>query len=473
MTRPFIHDDFLLESERARDLFHRVAAPLPIVDFHCHISPADLVEDRRFASITEAWLGGDHYKWRLMRSNGVPEVTITGRQVDDWERFAAWAATVPFTVGNPAHHWTHLELARVFGISELLSPATARDIYERCNARLAEADCSALGLLRQFRVDVLCTTDDPVDTLEEHRKLAARTDVTTRVFPTWRADQAMAIESAEDWNSWVNQLEAVANRSVTDLDTFIEALDARHAVFHEAGCRASDHGLQAIESVPTTTAAVRRAFDVLRRGQPLMDDDAAVLRSFLLERMAEMDHDRGWVQQFHLGALRNVSRRLRDLLGRDCGGDVIGDFEQARPLARFLGSLDARDRLAPTILYNLNSRDNDLLPALMGAFQDGSRPGKLQYGPSWWFLDHIDGMEAQLRSLANLGLLARFVGMVTDSRSLLSYCRHEYFRRVLCNWVAQQVDRGRIPDDRQAVDELISNISYHNAARYFGYEKTA
>jgi len=464
----FLGDDFLLESDVASDLYHRVAKDLPIIDYHCHLSPEQIATDHRFRSMTELWLEGDHYKWRAMRANGVPERFCTG-DASDWEKFEAWARTVPDTLRNPLYHWTHMELRRPFGIRTLLSAETVRDVYDRCNAQLADERFSVMGLLRTFRVAVVCTTDDPTDSLEHHDTLAARANPETRVYPTWRPDRAFDTESLERFNAWVGRLEAACGRSVTDWQSFLAALESRHQAFHERGCRASDHGLETLPAASWTDAAVSQAFDRLRRGHALDAGDAAQFRSSLLYHLAVLDHQRGWVQQFHLGAVRNANTRLRRALGPDTGFDSIGDFDMARPLARFLDRLDETNQLAKTILYNLNPRDNELFATMAGNFQDGSIPGKLQYGAAWWFLDQLDGMERQMNALSHMGLLARFVGMVTDSRCFLSYSRHEYFRRLLCNLLGEDVRRGRLPDDRQALSRLVRNVCFFNAREYFGF----
>ncbi|MBE3133775.1 MAG: glucuronate isomerase [Acidobacteria bacterium] len=467
--RLFLDEDFLLESDVAVDLYHRFAADLPIIDYHCHLSPQQMAADHRFRSITEIWLEGDHYKWRAMRTNGVPERFCTG-DASDWEKFEAWARTVPDTLRSPLYHWVHMELRRPFGIDVLLSPATARAVYDRCNERLREDAFTALGLLRDFRVAVVCTTDDPTDSLEPHRQLAARPDPETRVYPTWRPDRAFAVEDPPAFNAWVEKLEHASGRAIGGrLTSFLDALAARHEAFHEMGCRASDHGLETIPAEPWSDTEVEASFDRLRAGRTLDTVTALALKSALVHRLALLDHARGWVQQFHLGALRNNNTRLRRTLGPDTGFDSIGDFEIARPLSRFLDRLDETNQLAKTILYNLNPRDNALLATMMGNFQDGSAPGKMQYGSAWWFLDQLDGMRAQMDTLSNMGLLARFVGMVTDSRSFLSYSRHEYFRRLLCNLLGEDVRRGLLPDDREALGRLVSNVSFFNARDYFGF----
>jgi glucuronate isomerase len=466
--KPFVHDDLLLETETARELYHGFARDLPIVDFHCHLSPQLMAEDHRFRSITEIWLDGDHYKWRAMRTNGVPERFCAG-DASDWEKFLAWARTVPETLGNPLFHWTAMELRRPFGIETPLTPDTAQQVYERANARLREDAFSALGLLAQARVAVVCSTDDPTDTLEWHVALAKREDPQTRVYPTWRPDKAVLVEDHAAWLAWVQKLEQAAQASIGSWDELLAALEKRHAFFHELGCRASDHGLEALDAEPFDDATAARLFDRLRAGRALDPAEARVFRSALLHRLALLDHARGWVQQFHLGAMRNNNTRMRRRLGPDTGFDSVGDFAQGQPLARFLDRLDETDQLAKTILYNLNPADNALFATTIGDFQGGSVPGKLQWGSAWWFLDQLDGMETQLRVLANMGLLSRFVGMITDSRSFLSYSRHDYFRRLLCGLLGEEARRGRLPDDRQALGALVANVSFFNARDYFGF----
>ncbi|HEY3380693.1 MAG TPA: glucuronate isomerase [Vicinamibacterales bacterium] len=467
--QPFLNEDFLLESDVAVDLFHRFAEGMPIIDYHCHLSPDQMAADHRFRSITEIWLDGDHYKWRAMRSNGVPERFCTG-DASDWEKFEAWARTVPDAVRSPLYHWAHMELRRPFGVGELLSPATAKAVFDRCNERLLEDGFTALGLLRGFRVAVVCTTDDPVDALDAHRRLAARPDPETRVYPTWRPDKVFAVEDPQALNAWVGHLEQASGVAVGGrFDSLLEALKVRHDFFHAMGCRASDHGLETMFAEAWTREEVAAAFDRVRTGRVLEPAAALRLKSALVHELALLDHARGWVQQFHLGALRNNNTRLRRQLGPDTGFDSIGDFEVARPLARFLDRLDETNQLAKTILYNLNPRDNALVATMAGNFQDGSVPGKMQYGAAWWFLDQLDGMTQQMNALSNMGLLARFVGMVTDSRSFLSYSRHEYFRRLLCNLIGEDVRRGLLPDDREALGRVVQKICFFNARDYFGF----
>ena len=465
----FIHDDFLLQTTIARDLYHRVARDLPIIDYHCHLPVAQIAGDHRFRSITEIWLEGDHYKWRAMRTNGVPERFCTG-DASDREKFEAWARTVPWTIRNPLYHWTHMELRRPFGIEELLCEETAPRIFDRCNEQLGSPAFSAQGLLRQFKVAVVCTTDDPVDSLEHHHALAARLDPDTRVYPAWRPDRALAVDDGPAFCGWVDRLEAAAAMSIGTFEQLVAALEKRHAAFHEAGCRLSDHGLEQMYAEAWTDAEVEAAFAAARAGRAPDAGAISKYRSALLHRLALMDHARGWVQQYHLGALRNNNTRQRRRLGADTGFDSIGDFDTARPLARFLDRLDETDQLAKTILYNLNPRDNEVFASMIGNFQDGSIPGKLQYGPAWWFLDQKDGMEAQIRVLSSLGLFSRFVGMVTDSRSFLSYSRHDYFRRLVCNLLGEDVKAGLLPGDRHLLDDLVRAVSFENARDWLGLQ---
>ena len=464
----FLGDHFLLESDVAADLYHRFAADVPIIDFHCHLSPEQMATNHRFRSITEAWLDGDHYKWRVMRANGVAERFCTG-DASDWEKFEAWARTVPDAIRSPLYHWTHMELRRPFGVDALLSTATARAVFDRCNERLREDGFTTLGLLRGFRVAVVCTTDDPVDSLEHHRALAARSDPHTCVYPTWRPDKALGVDNPEAFNAWVARLEQASGQAIGgNLTSFLDAMKSRHDFFHEMGCRVSDHGLETMYAEGWTDAEVGASFERVRAGHALEPGAGVRLKSALLYKLALLDHARGWVQQFHLGAMRNNNTRLLRTLGPDTGFDSIGDVDIARPLSRFLDRLDETNQLAKTILYNLNPRDNALVAAMVGNFQDGTFPGKMQYGSAWWFLDQLDGMKAQMDALSNMGLLSRFVGMVTDSRSFLSYSRHEYFRRLLCNLLGEDVRRGLLPDDRDLLGGLVRNVSFVNARDYFG-----
>lgn len=460
-------DDFLLETDVARDLYHGYAAGRPIIDYHCHLPPAHIASDHRFRSLTEIWLDGDHYKWRAMRSNGVPEDFCTGDK-SDWEKFEAWAATVPKTLRNPLYHWTHLELKFPFGICRLLGPGTAREIFERGNALLRDDAFSTRGLLRQFNVLAVCTTDDPADSLEHHVAYARDAEGGTRMYPTFRPDRALDVDKPERLKDWLNRLEARIDSNIHTFDELLAALDSRHRAFHELGGRLSDHGLETAYADDYTLAEVRETFAAARAGSAADPGRTARFRSALLHELALLDHARGWVQQFHFGALRNNNTRMLRRLGPDAGFDSVGDFEIARPLARFLDRLDQDNRLAKTILYNLNPRDNEVMATMIGNFQDGTTAGKLQLGSAWWFLDQLDGMQRQIDALSQMGLLSRFVGMLTDSRSFLSYSRHEYFRRLLCNMLGSDVQRGLLPDDRELLGEMVTDICYRNARAYFG-----
>lgn len=465
----FPRPDFLLETDVAADLYHRFAEPQPIIDYHTHLSPEQIATNHRFRSITEVWLDGDHYKWRAMRANGIDERLITG-PTSDWDKFDAWARTVPATLRNPLYHWTHMELHRPFGVDVLLSPGTAKEVFDRCNARLAEDAFTTRGLLKQFGVVVICTTDDPADSLEWHRQMAAEQNLATKMYPTWRPDRAVAIDDPQAFNAWIEKLEAAADVSIGgSYRAFLDALDARHRAFHDLGCRASDHGLEAVWAIPWTHGEAETEFERLRSGRTLDFAAAVTLKSALLHDLAVMDHSRGWVQQYHLGALRNTNTRRGRVLGADTGCDSIGDWQHARALAAFLDTLDGTGRLAKTILYNLNPADNEVFATMAGNFQDGVTPGKMQFGAAWWFLDQLDGMTAQLNALSNMGLLSRFVGMITDSRSFLSYSRHEYFRRLLCHLLGEDVRRGLLPDDRALLGQLVEQVCYLNAKEYFAF----
>jgi len=466
--KPFIHDDFLLETEVARDLYHRYVQHLPIIDYHCHLPVAHIAGDHQFRSVTEIWLEGDHYKWRAMRTNGVDERYCTG-DASDWEKFEAWANTVPATMRNPLYHWTHMELKRPFGVTELLSGSNARAVYDHCNELLRQSEFSTQGLLRQFGVALVGTTDDPADPLDHHQALA-NSDGDLRVVPTWRPDAALSVEDPASFNAWLERLEAAAGMSIGNFAQLLEALDHRHAAFHDVGCRMSDHGLEEIYADEWSDAEMASTFDRARMGKTVDAAAARRYKSALLHRFAVMDHHRGWVQQFHLGAMRNNNTRKLRTIGRDAGFDSIGDFEMGRPLSRFFDRLEQTSQVAKTILYNLNPRDNDLIGTMIGNFQDGSVPGKMQYGSAWWFLDQFDGMTAQMRSLSNLGMFSRFVGMITDSRSFLSYSRHEYFRRLVCNLLGDDVRRGLLPDDRESLGRIAQDVSFFNAREYLGLE---
>jgi glucuronate isomerase len=466
--KQFLGDDFLLNSKTAERLYHEYAAPLPIVDYHCHLLPEQIAADHQFENLTAIWLNGDHYKWRAMRANGVNEQYITGKKTD-WEKFQQWAATVPYTFRNPLYHWTHLELQRYFRIDKLLNPDSAKDIFDACNARLQTKEYSVRNLLRKMRVEVLCTTDDPADSLEHHL-FFKKSGFEIQVLPAFRPDNALMIDHPDFFKAYVERLGQSAGMEINSHKHFLDALKSRHDFFHASGCRLSDHGLEQMVSEEFTEAEVRAIFDKVRKGQK---PDSLAVRKFqtaLLLQLAEWDHEKGWVQQFHLGALRNNNSRLLSTLGKDIGVDSIGDFPQAKALSAFLDTLDKNNRLAKTILYNLNPADNELMATMTGNFNDGSVAGKIQWGSAWWFLDQKDGMIRQLNALSSMGLLSRFVGMVTDSRSFLSYPRHEYFRRILCDLFGGEMENGELPHDNSWAGKLIQDICYNNARHYFDWK---
>ncbi len=470
-------EDFLLDTPAAGRLYHDHAAGLPIADYHNHLPPDLVAADHGFANLTRLWLQGDHYKWRLMRANGVPEQLITG-DAPDRDKFLAWAETVPWTVRNPLYHWTHLELRRYFGITECLDGSNAQAVYERCNALLAEPSHRVGGLLSQRNVAWICTTDDPVDDLAHHHRLKREQQQTSdhpvraAMYPTFRPDRAILIGQPH-FIAYIDTLSAAAGLPIRTWDDLLEALRRRLHHFHAAGCRLSDHGL---ESLPDADFSEIHADSALRhrlKGEPLSPDATAQYQSALLQFLGREYHRMGWVQQFHLGALRNQNSRLFRRLGADAGADSIGDFSQAVPLGRFLDRLDRADSLPKTILYNLRPADNEVFATMAGNFNDGSVPGKIQYGAAWWYLDQLDGMEKQLDTLSNTGLLSRFVGMLTDSRSFLSFSRHEYFRRLLCRMLGRDIHQGLLPNDIGWMGSLVERICYENANRFFGLAPAA
>jgi len=466
----FITENFLLQNEPAVRLYHEYAQDLPIIDYHCHLPPQQIATDHRFENLTQIWLYGDHYKWRAMRAAGVQERYCTG-DAPDWDKFEKWAQTVPKTLRNPLYHWTHLELNRPFGISDrLLGPDTAQDTWQQANALLARDDFSCRGIMQQMNVALVCTTDDPTDRLDHHAIIAADESFPIKVLPTFRPDKGIVVECQEVFNHWVDRLAEASGIEIKDFPTYIEAIRQRHDYFHSMGCRLSDHGLSTFYAAEYTESEVTSIFRRLRRGNQLFPEEILKFKSAMLYEFAVMDHAKGWTQQFHFGALRNNNTRAFETLGPDTGFDSIGDFEIARPLSRFLDRLQREDRLPRTIFYNLNPADNDLVATMAGNFQDGVTPGKMQYGSGWWFLDQKDGIERQIESLSNHGLLSCFVGMVTDSRSFLSYTRHEYFRRILCNILGTEITQGLLPADMDLIGCLVRDICYHNAARYFGFD---
>ncbi len=464
--KKFIHDDFLLTNKTASRLFHQYSENQPIIDFHCHLSPSMIADDRQFENITRAWLEGDHYKWRAMRTNGIDEKYCTG-DVPDIEKFRKWAETVPAAAGNPLYHWTHLELARYFGIFDLLSPSTADRIYRESNEMLNTKEFSIRSLLRKFKAEVICTTDDPADTLEHHKKLKDTFEIL--ILPTFRPDNVIKTEDPAKFKAYIETLGKSADSEIRDFDTLIEVLDRRHEFFHRLGGRLSDHGLDRFYYTVFTAAEADRIFRKLLKGDLISEEESEKYRTAVMTELCRMNHKRGWTQQFHVGALRNNNSRAFRLLGPDTGWDSIGGPQDAVRMSRFLNSLDDSEQLGRTILYNLNPSDNEMLITMAGNFNDGSTAAKVQYGAAWWFLDQKTGMEKHIRDLASFGLMRRFIGMVTDSRSFLSYPRHEYFRRVVCNFVGEEVEKGSIPDEEEILKPLIEGISYRNAREYFGF----
>jgi len=468
--KPFLTEDFLLKTQTARALYHDFAENMPIFDYHCHLPVAEIAANKTFENLTDIWLRGDHYKWRAMRANGIAERLITG-DASDFEKFQAWAGTVPKTLRNPLYHWTHLELKRYFDVAgKLLNPETAKDIYDTCTRMLQTSDFSTRSILQRMNVRVVCTTDDPTDSLEHHLKLEAERGFTVKVLPAFRPDKALGVESPRDFNKWVGRLEASAGLAIKSFDSFLEAIRRRHDFFHQAGCRLSDHGIEHPYAQGFTLKDVRKVFEKARQGRKPTPSETLKYKSAVMLELARMDTERGWTQQFHFGALRNANSKAMATLGPDTGYDTIGDFEMARALARFLDGLEREGRLAKTILYVMNSRDNEVVATAIGCFQDGSLPGKMQFGSAWWFNDQKDGIERQINTLSNMGLLSRFVGMLTDSRSFLSYPRHEYFRRVLCNLLGNDVENGELPDDMELLGGMVKDICFRNAAAYFGIE---
>jgi len=465
----FLDENFLLQTETAQKLYHEHASKMPIIDYHCHLIPSMVANDHQFKTLTEAWLGGDHYKWRAMRTNGIDEKYCTGKDTSDWEKFEKWAETVPNTMRNPLYHWTHLELKTAFGIDKLLSPATAREIYDECTAKLQTPEYSARNLMRKYKVEVVCTTDDPIDTLEHHIK-TIKDGFEVKMLPTWRPDKAMAVEDSANFRGYVEQLSIISGISISTFEDLILALRKRQDFFAEVGCKLSDHGIEEFYAEDYTDAEIKAIFNKVFGGQELTNLEVLKFKSAMMVIFAEMDWEKGWTQQFHFGAIRNNNTRLFNKLGADTGFDSIGTFNTAKALSKFLNRLDSQNKLAKTILYNLNPSDNEMIATMIGNFQDGTVAGKIQFGSGWWFLDQKDGMERQINSLSVLGLLSRFVGMLTDSRSFLSYPRHEYFRRTLCNLIGNDVENGLLPyQEMEFIGKMVEDISYNNAKSFFNF----
>lgn len=466
----FIHDDFMLETPQARELYHIYAKDLPIVDYHCHLPPADVAEDRRWENLTQIWLYGDHYKWRTMRSNGVDERFCTG-DATDREKFDQFAATMPYLLRNPMYHWSHLELARYFGIDDLLlSPQTADAIWEQSLNVCQSPGFSARKLMERSHVSLVCTTDDPVDPLEHHMSVKQDAAFAVQMLPTWRPDKVFAIHRGAFFNDWIDRLSHVSDVTIQSVGDLLGALQKRHDFFHACGCRLSDYGLETVIADPYRDDAIEAIFRKVRAGEAPTLTERRQFQSALHYECARMDAAAGWTMQIHYGAMRNNNTRLFEALGPDVGVDSIGDWPVAEALSRFLDRLDGHDALPKTILYTLNPRDNEVLGSMLGNFQGGGIPGKIQLGSGWWFNDQMDGMLRQMEAVSQLGLLSRFVGMLTDSRSFLSYTRHEYFRRLLCNLLGHDMRRGLVPDDMPLVGRMVADISYGNAVRYFGFQ---
>jgi glucuronate isomerase len=458
----FLSEDFLLSNDITRRLYHELAAPQPIIDYHCHLFPQDIAENRRFENLFEIWLKGDHYKWRAMRANGVDERYITG-DAAPYEKFLAWARTVPYTLRNPLYQWTHLELRRYFGITDLLDEASAPSIWEQANTALA-GDLTAHKILQKFHVEVVCTTDDPTDDLRHHSALA-KSNLPTRILPTFRPDKALAI-NGQEFRPWVEKLSAAANVDIGDLNGFLRALQVRHDYFHSLGCRLSDHGLDYCYATPCQERTAAAIFAKARGGNGVSQEEHEQFASFIMLFFGRLDAEKKWTKQLHLGARRNVNSQAQRALGVDTGFDTIGDFPQTQALVSYLDQLSGENALPRMILYNSNPTDTFSFATVIGCFQEGEIPGKIQYGSAWWFLDTKKGMSAQLDALSNAGLLSRFIGMVTDSRSFMSYPRHEYFRRILCDLIGQDILRGELPDDEVLLKRLIQDLCYGNAKRY-------
>ncbi len=466
--KQFLDENFLLETQTAQTLYHHYAKDMPVIDYHCHLPPQQIADDTQFENLTQVWLYGDHYKWRAMRTNGVNEAYCTGDKTD-YEKFEQWAATVPYTLRNPLYHWTHLELQRYFDVHEILNSKSAKAIYDKCTEQLQTKEFSVRNILRKMNVKLVCTTDDPIDDLNYHKKIK-EDGFEIPILPAFRPDAAMNVDDAVKFNNYLTKLEDVTGISIADFSDYINALKQRHDFFAENGCNVSDHGLEEIYAEDFTDEEIKKIFSQIRSGQHLSLTDNKKFKSAMLLQFAVWDWEKGWVQQYHLGAIRNNNGRMMQTLGPDTGWDSIGDFSQARALSKFLSKLDTQDKLAKTIIYNLNPADNELFATMIGNFNDGSVAGKVQWGSAWWFLDQKDGMTKQINALSNMGLLSKFIGMLTDSRSFLSFPRHEYFRRILCNLFGSEIENGEIPDDIELVGKIIQDICFNNAAKYFGWE---
>jgi glucuronate isomerase len=466
IMKKFMDENFLLSNDAAINLYHNYAKDMPIIDYHCHLSPKEIYENKRFKNITEAWLYGDHYKWRAIRSNGVDEKYITG-EASDYEKFMVWAKTIPMTIGNPLYHWTHLELQRYFGVYEVLNEKTAPAIWEKVNKLLSEEGFSARGLITRSNVKALCTTDDPTDSLEYHIKLKEDKEFDVKVLPTLRPDKGLLVNK-DTFIPWVQKLAEVSEKNIESYDEFLVALEARVRFFHSVGCRLSDHGLDSITYAEASKEEVADIFTRALKGEKFSSTEESQYRSYTLKFLGRLYSELGWTMQLHIAATRNNNTRMLKKLGPDTGYDAINDEEISYSVSRLMDSLEAEGCLPKTILYTLNPKDNYVLGTVMGCFQGTEIPGKIQFGSAWWFLDNKEGMIEQMKTLANLGLLSRFVGMLTDSRSFLSYTRHEYFRRILCNLLGEWVENGEVPNDMELLGGIVQGICYNNAKEYFG-----
>jgi glucuronate isomerase len=466
MSAEFMRDDFLLQTKTAELLYHEYAEKMPIYDYHCHLPAEKIAADHRFENLTQIWLNGDHYKWRAARANGVDERYITG----DYQKFEKWAETVPYTLLNPLYHWTHMELKNCFGIkNKLLGPATGKEIYKSCGEMLKRSDFSVRNIMRKAKVKLVCTTESPLDDLEHHKRIQ-QDDFEIKVHAAFRTEKALAVEDLPAVNAWIDKLEVASDTDINSFSSYINAICKRHDYFHQNGCRLSDCGLETAYAEDYTEAEIKKIFGKIRSGEETDETERLKFKSATLFELALMDAEAGWVMQLHLGTLRNTNTIMLRAIGPDSGFDSIGDFQIAPALAKFLDRLNMKGRLPKTILYNSNPRDNELMAAMTGNFQDGSAVGKIQYGPAWWFLDQKDGIERQMTALSNMGLLSRFVGMTTDSRSFLSFSRHEYFRRILCNMLGNEIEAGLLPNDTNLVGRMVEDICFNNAKDYFGME---
>ncbi len=465
--KKFLSKNFLLETEPAQKLYHDYAEEMPIIDYHCHLPVEQIANDINFENLTQAWLYGDHYKWRAMRANGVDESYCTGDK-SDWEKFEKWAETVPYTLRNPLYQWTHLELKRYFDEDETLNPSTAKKIYDKCSKKLRTKEYSVRNLLRKMNVKVVCTTDDPTDSLEYHQKIK-EDGFEIKILPAFRPDKAMSVDDSAEFKAYVNKLATVSGIDISTFDSYLDALKQRHDFFAANGCSVSDHGLEYFYAEDYSNEEINFIFDRIYAGSELTYGEKLKFKSAILYVLAMWDHEKGWVQQYHIGAFRNNNIRAKMTIGPDTGWDSIGDFPQGDSMVKFLARLDLNNELAKTIIYNLNPSDNELVATMMGNFNDGTIPGKMQFGSAWWFLDQKDGMTKQINTLSNMGLLSRFVGMLTDSRSFLSYPRHEYFRRILCNLFGEEIEKGELPDEIKWTGKIIQDICFNNAKKYFGW----